>query len=509
MSPISHALTWVIFLPTAGALLLWLFPPKASTEIKAAGVFIAAADFALSLTLWFGFDPRESAFQFSESRAWIPSLGISYSVGLDGISLLLVLLTTLLTPVALLFSLNHVKEGTRSFFISVLVLETGMLGSLAALDMALFYVFWEVMLVPMYFIIGVWGGKRRIYAAVKFFLFTMAGSLLMFLAILFMAIRVRQDTGVWSFALADFLRLAFPMRTQTLLFLAFALAFAIKVPLFPFHTWLPDAHTEAPTAGSIILAGVLLKLGVYGYLRFALPFFPDAATRYAPLLAGLSLVGIVYGSMVAFAQRDMKRLVAYSSVAHLGLVMLGIAAFTSTSLAGAVLQSVNHGLSTGALFLLVGVLYERRHTREIEAFGGVARFVPVTATLFLIATLASVGLPGLNGFVGEFLILAGTFTSPTAPRVWAVIAASGMVLSAIYMLTLVQKVFWTPVRHEENRSLPDISASEFVACAALVVFIVWIGVAPNAFLGKVQGSVDRLITQVHTKSALAASGTAR
>jgi NADH-quinone oxidoreductase subunit M len=376
-----------------------------------------------------------------------------------------------------------------------------MIGSLAALDLALFYVFWEVMLVPMYFIIGIWGGKRRIYAAVKFFLFTMAGSLLMFLAILYMAIEYHRAAGVWSFSLEDFYPMSFPIATQTLLFFAFALAFLVKVPVFPLHTWLPDAHTEAPTAGSIILAGVLLKLGVYGYLRFALPLFPQAALRFAPWLAGLALVGIVYGSMVAYAQKDMKRLVAYSSVAHLGLVMLGIAALTSTSTTGAVLQSVNHGLSTGALFLLVGVLYERRHTREIEAYGGVAKIVPVTATLFLIATLSSIGLPGLNGFVGEFLILTGTFNAPGAPRWWAVVATSGMILSAVYLLTLVQRVFWTPLRHEENRAMPDIRTSEFVVCAALVVAMVVIGVAPNLFLDKIHGSVDTLLAFVKAKSA--------
>jgi NADH-quinone oxidoreductase subunit M len=508
VNPVPHLLSWIIFLPAAGALVLMLFPARASTEARAAGLLFSLFDFGLAATLWFRFDPRAAGFQFTETHRWVPSLGISYSVGLDGISLLLILLTALLTPVALLFSFDHVHEGVKGFSASFLLLETGMIGSLAALDLALFYVFWEVMLVPMYFIIGVWGGKRRIYAAVKFFLFTMAGSLLMFLAILFMAIRRHEATGVWSFAYRGFADVAFPASTQTLLFAAFALAFAIKVPIFPLHTWLPDAHTEAPTAGSIILAGVLLKLGVYGYLRFAIPFFPAAAARFAPLLALLALIGIVYGSLVAFAQPDMKRLVAYSSVAHLGLVMLGIACFTATSLSGAVLQSINHGLSTGALFLLVGVLYERRHTRDIDAYGGIARIVPVTATLFLLVSLSSIGLPGLNGFVGEFLILAGSFNSPTAPRWWAILATSGVVLSAVYLLTLVQRVFWTPIRHEENRKLSDISAPELVACLALVVFIVWIGVAPNTFLDKIHVSVDTLLAQGKAASALVA-GAAR
>jgi NADH-quinone oxidoreductase subunit M len=500
MIAVPHLLTWLIFLPAAGAALLLVFPARATTEAKTAGIVVALATFLLSLGLW-SYDPALSAFQFGERVRWIPAVGITYTVGIDGISLLLVLLTTLLTPVALIFSVSHVKENVRGFTAAFLVLETGMIGTLAALDVALFYVFWEVMLVPMYFIIGIWGGKRRIYAAVKFFLFTMAGSLLMFVGILYMAVQYHRLSGVWSFSLEDFYGMSFPIVTQTLLFSAFALAFMVKVPLFPLHTWLPDAHTEAPTAGSIILAGVLLKLGVYGYLRFALPFFPQAALRFAPWLAGLALVGIVYGSMVAYAQKDMKRLVAYSSVAHLGLVMLGIAALTSTSTSGAVLQSVNHGLSTGALFLLVGVLYERRHTRAIEEFGGVAKVVPVTATLFLIATLSSIGLPGLNGFVGEFLILTGTFNAPGVPRWWAIVATTGMILSAVYLLTLVQRVFWTPLRHEENRSIPDIRTSEFVVCAALVVAMVAIGLAPNLFLDKIHGSVDTLIAFVRAKSA--------
>ncbi len=502
MSSIPHLLTWVIFLPAAGAALIAIFPARASVEIKTAGIVISVATFLLSLGFWTGFDPRTAGFQFQERAAWIPAFGISYSIGIDGISLLLVLLTTLLTPIALLFSIGHVRQSVRGFTASFLVLETGMLGSLASLDLVLFYFFWEIMLVPMYFIIGIWGGKRRIYAAVKFFLFTMAGSLLMSLGILFLAIQYHRATGTWTFALQDFYRLSFPMPAQMLLFFAFSIAFLVKVPVFPLHTWLPDAHTEAPTAGSIILAGVLLKLGVYGYLRFSLPLFPHAALKFAPWLALLSVIGIVYGSMVAFAQTDMKRLVAYSSVAHLGLVMLGIAALTSLSTTGAVLQSVNHGLSTGALFLLVGVLYERRHTREIDAYGGIARVVPVTATLFVISALASIGLPGLNGFVGEFLILNGTFNAPHVPKWWAVAGTAGMVLSALYLLTLVQRVFWTPLKNEENRNLPDIRRSELIGAVALILCMVWIGLAPNFFLDKIHGSVDELLAFVHSKAAM-------
>lgn len=493
----DHLLSILVFLPAAGAGLLLLFPRALAREAKLFALLVSVLECALSLPLWWRFDLAARGFQFRERMEWIPPLGISYSVGIDGIALVLILLTTILTPVALLFSLSHVEKQVRGFSIAFLLLETGMLGSLVALDLALFYVFWEVMLVPMYFIIGIWGGPRRIYAAMKFFLFTMAGSLLMFLAILYIAIRHHTATGQWSFALEDLYRMTFTGSTETLLFLAFALAFAIKVPVFPLHTWLPDAHTEAPTGGSIILAGVLLKLGVYGYLRFALPLFPDASLRFAPWLGVLGVIGVVYGAIVAYAQHDMKRLVAYSSVSHLGLVVIGVGAFTTLSLQGAILQMVNHGLSTGALFLLVGVLYERRHTREIDAYGGIAAVVPVTTALFLIATLSSIGLPGLNGFVGEFLILVGTWTSPH--RWWAVAGATGVILSAIYMLTLVQRVFWNPLVHEENKSLSDIRPSELLAAAVLVVLMIWIGVRPNDVLDRLGASVEALQETVAAK----------
>jgi len=493
-----HLLSVLVFLPTAGAVLLLLFPRRATGAAKVFALVVSIVNAAISLPLWWNFDIALRGFQFRETHPWIPALGITYAVGIDGISLVLVLLTTILTPVALLFSLTHVEKEAKGFSIAFLILETGMIGTLVALDLALFYFLWEVMLVPMYFIIGIWGGARRIYAAMKFFLFTMAGSLLMFLAILYLAIRHAAATGTWSFALEDLGRLSFTGPVQTLLFLAFALAFAVKVPVFPLHTWLPDAHTEAPTAGSIILAGVMLKLGVYGYLRFALPLFPDAAMRFAPWLGVLGVIGVIYGAFVAYAQKDMKRLVAYSSVSHLGLVVIGVGAFTTMSLQGSILQMVNHGLSTGALFLLVGVLYERRHTREIAAYGGIAGIVPVTTALFLVATFSSIGLPGLNGFVGEFLILLGTWTS--AHRVWAIAAATGVILSAIYMLTLVQRVFWNPVTHDENRKLTDIRPSELVAAAVLVVLMVWIGVRPNDVLDRLRASVESLQETVSARS---------
>jgi len=493
-----QVLTVLVFLPAAGAVLLLLFPRRAAAAAKFFALGVSIVNAAISLPLWWNFDTALRGFQFRETHPWIPALGITYAVGIDGISLVLVLLTTILTPVSLLFSLTHVEKQAKGFSIAFLILETGMIGSLVSLDLALFYFLWEVMLVPMYFIIGIWGGARRIYAAMKFFLFTMAGSLLMFLAILYLAIRHAAATGTWSFALEDLGRLSFTGPVQTLLFLAFALAFAVKVPVFPLHTWLPDAHTEAPTAGSIILAGVMLKLGVYGYLRFALPLFPDAAMRFAPWLGALGVIGVIYGAIVAYAQKDMKRLVAYSSVSHLGLVVIGIGAFTTISLQGSILQMVNHGLSTGALFLLVGVLYERRHTREIAAYGGIAGIVPVTTALFLVATFSSIGLPGLNGFVGEFLILLGTWTS--AHRIWAVLAATGVILSAVYMLTLVQRVFWNPVTHDENRKLTDIRPSELVAAAVLVVLMVWIGVRPNEVLDRLRASVESLQETVAARS---------
>jgi len=493
-----QVLTVLVFLPAVGAVLLLLFPRRAAAAAKFFALGVSIVNAAISLPLWWNFDTALRGFQFRETHPWIPSLGITYAVGIDGISLVLVLLTTILTPVSLLFSLTHVEKQAKGFSIAFLILETGMIGSLVSLDLALFYFLWEVMLVPMYFIIGIWGGARRIYAAMKFFLFTMAGSLLMFLAILYLAIRHAAATGTWSFALEDLGRLSFTGPVQTLLFLAFALAFAVKVPVFPLHTWLPDAHTEAPTAGSIILAGVMLKLGVYGYLRFALPLFPDAAMRFAPWLGALGVIGVIYGAIVAYAQKDMKRLVAYSSVSHLGLVVIGIGAFTTISLQGSILQMVNHGLSTGALFLLVGVLYERRHTREIAAYGGIAGIVPVTTALFLVATFSSIGLPGLNGFVGEFLILLGTWTS--AHRIWAVLAATGVILSAVYMLTLVQRVFWNPVTHDENRKLTDIRPSELVAAAVLVVLMVWIGVRPNEVLDRLRASVESLQETVAARS---------
>jgi NADH-quinone oxidoreductase subunit M len=483
-------LSTILWLPIAAALVCLIVPRGNAAVVKAIGLLTSCATFALSLTILQSFQEGVAGFQLIERKAWIPQWGIQYALGVDGISLWLVLLTTLLTPIVLLSSWNSITKHPKEYVIAMLVLEAAMIGAFLALDILLFYVFFELMLLPMYLIIGVWGGKNRIYAAVKFFIFTIAGSLLMLLGIIYTVFLALHQNGRMSFAITDLYGLGIPAHTQALLFFAFALAFAIKVPLFPLHTWLPDAHVEAPTGGSIILAGVMLKMGTYGFLRFVLPMFPQATARYAKLMILLSVIGIIYGALVAWVQPDMKKLVAYSSVSHLGFCVLGIFALNQTSIEGSILQMVNHGLSTGALFLLVGVVYERRHTRLLADYGGIARTMPVYATCFVIAMLSSVGLPGLNGFVGEFLILSGTFKTHPA---WAIIAASGVILAAIYLLWLVQRVFFGPITNEENKQIPDIAWNELIAVGALFVFIVWIGVHPNTFLRKMTPSVEAVL----------------
>jgi NADH-quinone oxidoreductase subunit M len=475
---------------------------------RAVAVASTTLNFLLSLRLFFSFDPVSTGFQFIEYAPWLPAYGINYFVGIDGISLFLIVLTTFLMPIILVASWNDIASRVKSYVFFMLFLETGMLGAFVCLNVFAFYVFWELMLVPMYFIIGIWGGPQRIYAAVKFFLFTMFGSLFMLVAMISVYFLAFEQTGTLNFDLVNapgieakaLFDITVPVagedvwwKTQTWLFAAFALAFAIKVPMVPFHTWLPDAHVEAPTAGSVILAGVLLKMGTYGFLRFALPLFPVAAVAYAPWVLALGLVGIVYGSLVAMVQSDIKKLVAYSSVAHMGFVMLGIFAFNVEGLAGGVLQMVNHGVSTGALFLLVGLLYERRHTRQISDFGGVAKPMPVYAAFFGIVTMSSIGLPLLNGFVGEFLILVGVFLD--RPLV-AVVATSGVVLAAAYMLWMYRRVMFGPVEHAENRSLIDLSLREKGVMFAMLIPIFWIGIYPEPFLRRIEPSVIELLRQV-------------
>ena len=465
--------------------------------------------FLLSLRLFALFDPLETDFQLVEHVPWISEYGIQYFVGVDGISLLMVLLTTFLMPVVLLASWNDISKSLRNYLFFMLSLETGMLGAFVSLNLFQFYVFWEAMLVPMYFIIGIWGGPRRVYAAIKFFLFTMVGSLLMLLAMLVLYYLNFDQTGALDFDLVappggvagGLLQTVVPLegtwwQTQTWLFAAFALAFAIKVPMVPLHTWLPDAHVEAPTSGSVVLAGVLLKMGTYGFLRFAIPLFPSAAVEFTPWMMALSVIGIIYGSLVAMVQSDIKKLVAYSSVAHLGFVMLGIFALNVHGLSGGVLQMVNHGLSTGALFILVGMLYERRHTRQIADFGGVARPMPVFAACFGIVTMSSIGLPMLNGFVGEFLILVGAYL---AAPVFAIIATSGVVLAAAYMLWMFRRVMFGPVDNPENRGLIDLGPREKAVMLAMLIPIIWIGVYPNPLLRRIEPSVIELIRQFEAR----------
>ncbi len=497
----TKILTIVTFTPAVGALLLLFLRRNQQQTARIIALGVTLLTFVFSLHLFWHFDSTTSDFQFVADTPWIPSFGISYQLGVDGISLFLVLLSTFLTPLAMLASWS-ITDRVKEYFIFMLLLETGMVGVFVSLDLFLFYVFWEVMLIPMYFLIGVWGGERRIYAATKFVLYTMAGSVLMLVAILAMYFLHGSSTGLYTFGYPDIAeaifsgRLVFTPQHEFWLFLAFFVAFAIKVPLFPLHTWLPDAHVEAPTAGSVLLAGVMLKMGTYGLVRFSLPFFPSASHLLAPVISVLAIVGIIYGALVAMVQPDIKKLVAYSSVSHLGFVVLGIFGFTMIGIEGAVYQMLNHGVSTGALFLLVGVLYERRHTRMIADYGGVAHRMPVYAAIFLVVVLSSIGLPGLNGFVGEFLILLGTFGVSPA---YAAFAALGVILSAVYMLWMYQRTIFGEITHKANETLSDLNGRELAMLAPLVVMIVWMGMYSNTFLRPMDESVARLVSQVQER----------
>jgi NADH-quinone oxidoreductase subunit M len=489
----SSALNLVVF-PLLAAVGLAFVPRDNHTAIKWFAFLAGLANLGLSLMLIPEFrSASNEEYQLLTVAPWIPQFGVQYKVGVDGISFVLVLLTTLLSAIAILSSFESIRERVKEYYIFLLLLETGMLGVFVSLDLILFYVFWEAMLIPMYFLIGIWGGPRRQYATIKFVLYTLVGSILMLVAIVWIYVASGQGGQPGTFDLVALTNPLGPIANSTALdhnvrlwlFLAFALAFAIKVPMWPLHTWLPDAHVEAPTAGSVILAGVLLKMGTYGFLRFCIPLFPDIALDLAPWFLALSVIGIIYGALVAYVQKDVKRLVAYSSVSHLGFCVLGLFAFTREAVAGSVLQMINHGLSTGALFLLIGMIYERRHTREISAFGGLWKVIPVFSTFLLISMLSSVGLPGLNGFVGEFLILVGTWGSPGGPVVnqWAaILGATGVILGAVYLLWMFQRMMQGPLDNPENQKLLDLSGREVCTLLPLVVMMFWIGLMPNTFI---------------------------
>jgi len=488
----DHLLTIAISLPLAGAVVIAFFKPSRTQQIRWVALLASLLTFLVTVALYAGLRADTPGMQFTEVHSWIASPPISYRLGVDGLSALLILLTGFLTPLCVLVSWTGITQRVKEFFVFLLALETGMIGVFAALDLVLFFVFWEVMLIPMYFLIGIWGHERRVYAAVKFILYTMVGSALMLAGILYLY----NLTGTFDLSRIMESLTSSPVLTHSVerwLFLAFFVAFAIKVPLFPFHTWLPDAHVEAPTAGSVILAGVLLKMGTYGMLRFCLPLFPRASREFAPLIIVLAIIGIIYGALVAMVQPDLKKLVAYSSVAHLGFCVLGIFVLNIQGMEGAIYQMFSHGVSTGALFILVGLLYERRHTRLIREFGGLATSLPVYSTFFLIVTLSSLGLPMLNGFVGEFLIIIGSFHHRA---VYAALAALGVVLAAVYLLWMYQRVFFGEITNDKNRNLPDCSALEKLILTTVVIVILTMGIYPQPFLRRMDQSVAAVVSRV-------------
>jgi NADH-quinone oxidoreductase subunit M len=493
-----NILSVILFTPLAGAILLLFVSKRSENAIKWIANLFAVAGFAVSVPLWFWYNPQNAEYQFQERLPWIPSIGAEYFLGVDGFSVLLILLTTLMGVIAVLSSWTAITERVKEYYIFLLVLQTGMLGAFMSLDFLLFFLFWEVMLVPMYFLIGIWGSSNRLYSAIKFFLYTLVGSVVMLLGILALYFAYHGATGQYTFDVTRYQAYNFPANLQWWVFLAFFLGFAIKVPMFPFHTWLPDAHTDAPTAGSVILAAVLLKMGTYGFIRFSLPILPDATHAFVPLMVTLSIIGIIYGALVAMAQRDWKRLVAYSSVSHMAMVMLGMFALNPVGITGSIIQQLNHGISTGALFLLVGVVYERRHTREISEYGGLSKVMPIYAAIFLLMTMSSIGLPTLNGFIGELLILQGIFTVSLA---WAAVAASGIVLGAAYMLWLYQRTMFGKVDNPKNEGLADVGLREFALFAPLIILAVWIGLYPSPFLRRLDTSVSRVIARVSPQYA--------
>lgn len=496
------------FLPLVGALVLLALPSARTSLLRLVALATTLATAGVAAIVWRDYDGGSNAFAVAAPWFELPgsAIDVQFKLGLDGLSFLMCVFTALLMPVVMLSAYGHIERRVKEFLVWMLVMETGMLGVFLSLDLVLFYCFWELSLVPLYFILGIWGGERRLYATLKFFLYTLAGSLLMLVAVIWLVYEARTSGRIEQASdlakLADFAGVL-PSSTQAWLFFAFAIAFAIKVPLMPFHTWLPDAHTEAPTAGSVVLAGVLLKMGTYGLLRFCIGLFPEAAARFAPLFMALGALGIAYGALLAMAQNDIKRLIACSSVSHLGYVVLGLFALTASGVRGAVLQMVNHGVSTGLLFLLVGMIYERRHTRALDQYGGVATSMPIYAVCFVVAVLSSVGLPGLNGFVGEYMILAGSFE---AAPLWSIVGTSGLVLGAIYLLSATRRMLLGPIVHRENAALRDLNARELALLTPLLVLTVWIGVRPSDFLGRCQPSLDAAIARAQAARVLVAAG---
>ncbi|MDA2938548.1 NADH-quinone oxidoreductase subunit M [Acidobacteria bacterium AH-259-A15] len=498
----ENILNFVCFFPLIGVVLIVLWPKGKEHEngVKWIANIVALIGFLISIPLITAFnDPRyidtATGMRFVIRKSWIDAIGAQYYFAIDGISLLLVLLTTLLGFIAILSSWSAITERVKEYYCYFLILQVGMLGVFMAFDFFLFYVFWEVMLVPMYFIIGVWGGPRKLYAAIKFFLYTLAGSVLLLLGILALYFYQHSVTGVWSFDILGMQQLSIPLELQQWIFLALFFGFAIKVPMFPFHTWLPDAHVEAPTAGSVILAAILLKMGTYGFVRLSLPILPEATMEFLPWLLVLSVIGIIYGALVAMMQKDMKKLVAYSSVSHLGFCMLGIFVATPVALEGGILQMINHGISTGALFLIVGIIYERRHTRMIADYGGLSHIMPVFATVFLIMTLSSIGMPTLNGFIGEFMVLQGVFADPIY-KLWALFGVLGIVLGAAYMLWLYQRVMFGELDDPENRNFPDLNWRELTTFVPLIILAFWIGLYPKTFLDYLHAPVNQIVERV-------------
>jgi NADH-quinone oxidoreductase subunit M len=495
-------LSLVLFTPTVGAVLLLFISRNQENLIRWIANVFAFAGFLVSLPLWFYYDHTNTQYQLVEQIPWIPSIGAQYFLGVDGFSTLMILLTTLMGCIAVLSSWTAIKERVKEYYVFLLVLQTAMIGAFVSLDFLLFFLFWEVMLVPMYFLIGIWGSDRRLYSAIKFFLYTFVGSVIMLLGILALYFHFHTVTGIYSFDITQYQQMNVPYNLQWWVFLAFFLGFSVKVPMFPFHTWLPDAHTDAPTAGSVILAAVLLKMGTYGFIRFSLPILPEATRASVWWVVALSLIGIVYGALVAMAQKDWKRLVAYSSVSHMGMVMLGMFALNSVGLTGSIIQQINHGVSTGALFLLVGVVYERRHTRLIAEYGGLSKVMPVYAAIFMVMTMSSIGLPMLNGFIGEFLILQGIFT---VNLMWALIAGSALVLGAGYMLWLYQRTMFGKVENPKNENLPDLSLREVVTFVPLIILALWIGIYPTPFLRFLEPTVKNVMMRVNPPYAATAT----